>query len=106
MAGRVETMAETKTILVAGGTGQQGGSLAGALGKDGDRVRGLTRDPGKNGGLKNPRPPRGRGGLTDKAGPPPPPRVRGGGPAQTKPGAPPPATRRGPGHREDRRAGD
>src|SRR2546427_4367349 len=43
MAGRVETMAETKTILVAGATGQQGGSVARALVKRGHRVRGLTR---------------------------------------------------------------
>jgi len=36
-------MAETKTILVAGATGQQGGSVARALVKRGHRVRGLTR---------------------------------------------------------------
>src|SRR2546428_9847275 len=47
MAGRVETMVETKTILVAGATGQQGGSVARGLVKRGHRVRGLTRTPEK-----------------------------------------------------------
>ncbi|HYT01053.1 MAG TPA: NmrA/HSCARG family protein [Thermoplasmata archaeon] len=38
-------MAETKTILVAGVTGQQGGSVAKSLLKRGHRVVGLTRNP-------------------------------------------------------------
>src|SRR5438093_12784724 len=36
-------MAETKTILVAGATGQQGGTVARSLLKRGHRVIGLTR---------------------------------------------------------------
>lgn len=39
----VGTVAETKTILVAGATGQQGGSVVRALVKHRHRVRGLTR---------------------------------------------------------------
>src|SRR2546428_12627607 len=67
MAGRVETMVETKTILVAGATGQQGGSVARALVKHGHRVRGLTRDPEKIDGLKTLGLDGVRGDLTDKA---------------------------------------
>src|SRR5438132_6082961 len=40
-------MAETRTILVAGATGQQGGSVAGSLIKHGHRVIGLTRSTSK-----------------------------------------------------------
>src|SRR2546427_8894925 len=40
-------MAETKTILVAGATGQQGGSVARELMKRGHRVIGLTRSTSK-----------------------------------------------------------
>src|SRR2546423_3135059 len=40
-------MAETKTILVAGATGQQGGSVARELMKRGHRVFGLTRSTSK-----------------------------------------------------------
>src|SRR2546425_6261732 len=67
MAGRVETMVETKTILVAGATGQQGGSVARALVKHGHRLRGLTRDPEKIDGLKTLGLDGVRGDLTDKA---------------------------------------
>ncbi|WNG17811.1 NmrA/HSCARG family protein [Cystobacter fuscus] len=38
-------MAEAKTILVLGATGQQGGATARALVRDGWRVRALVRDP-------------------------------------------------------------
>jgi len=67
MAGRVETMAETKTILVAGATGQQGGSVTRALVKRGHRVRGLTRNPEKIKELKALGLEGVRGDLTDKA---------------------------------------
>src|SRR5438445_442124 len=40
-------MAETKTILVAGATGQQGGTVARSLLKRGHRVIGLTRNASK-----------------------------------------------------------
>src|SRR5947209_6761854 len=40
-------MAETKTILVAGATGQQGGTVARSLLKRGHRVIGLTRNSSK-----------------------------------------------------------
>jgi len=40
-------MAETKTILVAGATGQQGGTVASSLLKRGHRVIGLTRNSSK-----------------------------------------------------------
>lgn len=40
-------MAETKTILVSGATGQQGGAVARSLLKRGHRVRGLTRSSDK-----------------------------------------------------------
>src|SRR5437899_10353178 len=40
-------MAETKTILVAGATGQQGGTVARSLLKRGHRVIGLTRSASK-----------------------------------------------------------
>src|SRR5437879_13926167 len=40
-------MAETKTILVAGATGQQGGAVARELMKRGHRVFGLTRSTSK-----------------------------------------------------------
>jgi uncharacterized protein YbjT (DUF2867 family) len=40
-------MAKTKTILVAGATGQQGGAVARTLVKRGHRVLGLTRDRSK-----------------------------------------------------------
>src|SRR3989442_5815840 len=40
-------MAETKTILVAGATGQQGGAVARSLLKRGHRVIGLTRSATK-----------------------------------------------------------
>src|SRR2546425_397987 len=40
-------MAETKTILVAGATGQQGGAVARSLLKRGHRVIGLTRSASK-----------------------------------------------------------
>src|SRR5256712_12763397 len=40
-------MAETKTILVAGATGQQGGAVARSLLKRGQRVIGLTRSASK-----------------------------------------------------------
>src|SRR5437660_493117 len=40
-------MAETKTILVAGATGQQGGAVARELMKRGHRVLGLTRSTAK-----------------------------------------------------------
>src|SRR3989442_15517617 len=40
-------MAETKTILVAGATGQQGGTVARGLLKRGHRGIGLTRSPSK-----------------------------------------------------------
>src|SRR5437899_11779624 len=40
-------MAETKTILVAGATGQQGGTVARSLLKRGHRVIGLTRRASK-----------------------------------------------------------
>ena len=66
MAGRVETMVETKTILVAGATGQQGGSVARALVKRGHRVRGLTRNPEKIKVLKALGLEGVRGDLTDK----------------------------------------
>jgi len=45
-------MAETKTILVAGATGQQGGAVARSLVKRGHRVKGLTRSPQKVAGLR------------------------------------------------------
>ena len=67
MAGRVETMVDTKTILVAGATGQQGGSVARALMKRGHRVRGLTRNPEKIKELKGLGLEGVRGDLTDKA---------------------------------------
>src|SRR3989441_13061006 len=67
MAGRVETMVETKTILVAGATGQQGGSVARALVKRGHRVRGLTRNPEKIKELKTLGLEGVRGDLTDKS---------------------------------------
>src|SRR5947199_6567216 len=44
-------MAETKTILVAGATGQQGGTVARSLLKRGHRVIGLTRSASKLKGL-------------------------------------------------------
>src|SRR5439155_24955217 len=44
-------MAETKTILVAGATGQQGGAVARSLVKRGHRVIGLTRSVSKLMGL-------------------------------------------------------
>src|SRR5712664_1206234 len=47
MAGRAESMVETKTILVAGATGQQGGAVARSLIKRGHRVIGLTRSASK-----------------------------------------------------------
>lgn len=40
-------MAEIKTILVTGATGTQGGAVCASLLASGQRVRGLTRDPGK-----------------------------------------------------------
>src|SRR5213596_2400909 len=40
-------MAETRTILVAGATGQQGGTVARSLLKRGHRVIGLTRNSSK-----------------------------------------------------------
>src|SRR5438046_9912495 len=40
-------MAETKTIMVAGATGQQGGAVARELMKRGHRVLGLTRSTAK-----------------------------------------------------------
>src|SRR2546428_2745750 len=67
MAGRVESMVETKTILVAGATGQEGGSVARALMKRGHRVRGLTRNPEKIKELKGLGLEGVRGDLTDKA---------------------------------------
>ena len=60
-------MAETTTILVAGATGQQGGSVARALVKRGHRVRGLTRSSEKISGLKALGIEGVRGDLTDKA---------------------------------------
>src|SRR5439155_10023708 len=44
---RQSHMAETKTILVAGATGQQGGTVARSLLKRGHRVIGLTRNSSK-----------------------------------------------------------
>src|SRR5438445_2328216 len=67
MAGRVETMVETKTIHVGGATGQQGGYVARALMKRGHRVRGLTRNPEKIKELKGLGLEGVRGDLTDKA---------------------------------------
>src|SRR3989449_8549847 len=66
MAGRVETMAETKTILVAGVPGQQGGSVARDVLKRGHRVRGLTRSAEKTKDLKALGLEGVRGDLTDK----------------------------------------
>ena len=51
--GELVPMAETKTILVAGATGQQGGAVARSLVKRGHRVRGLTRSPQKIAALKD-----------------------------------------------------
>jgi len=60
-------MVDTKTILVAGATGAQGGSVARALVKRGHRVRGLTRSSEKIAELKALGLEGVRGDLTDKA---------------------------------------
>src|SRR2546428_4165652 len=60
-------MAETKTILVVGATGQQGGAVARSLVKRGHRVRGLTRSPQKIAALKDIGVEGVVGDLTDKA---------------------------------------
>jgi uncharacterized protein YbjT (DUF2867 family) len=61
-------MAETKTILVAGATGQQGGAVARNLVKRGHRVRGLTRDRSKFARLAGFGAGAVQGDLTDRAG--------------------------------------
>ncbi len=60
-------MAETKTILVAGATGQQGGAVARSLIRRGHRVLGLTRSPSKVPSLNAAGVEGIRGDLTDKA---------------------------------------
>lgn len=44
-------MSSTKTILVTGATGQQGGAVASSLLRQGQKVRVLTRNPDKAAGL-------------------------------------------------------
>ena len=59
-------MAETKTILVAGATGQQGGAVARELMKRGHRVIGLTRSTSKFKDLANAGIEGVQGDLTDR----------------------------------------
>ncbi len=61
-------MPETKTILVAGATGKQGGAVARSLVKRGHRVKALTRDPSKAEPLKKMGAEVVRGDLTDRRG--------------------------------------
>src|SRR2546428_13529545 len=61
-------MAETKTILVAGATGQQGGTVARSLLKRGHRVIGLTRSASKLKGLAAAGIEGVQGDLTQRAG--------------------------------------
>ncbi len=61
-------MAETKTILVAGATGKQGGAVARSLVQRGHRVVGLTRSPSKFADLKAIGVEGIRGDLTNRAG--------------------------------------
>lgn len=60
-------MSETKTILVAGATGQQGGAVAWSLTKRGHQVIGLTRDQSKFAGLATIGVTGAQGDLTDRA---------------------------------------
>ncbi len=61
-------MAETKTILVAGATGQQGGAVARSLVQRGHRVKGLTRSRAKFKDLRAIGSEGIEGDLTDRAG--------------------------------------
>lgn len=62
------TELETRTILVAGATGQQGGTVARTLRKRGHEVRGLTRSPNKAGPLRDLEVDPVLGDMTDRAG--------------------------------------
>ncbi|MBI5410699.1 MAG: NmrA/HSCARG family protein [Nitrospirae bacterium] len=60
-------MAQTKTILVTGATGQQGGAVAQSLLRQGQKIRVLTRNPDKAAKLAKAGAAVFKGDLTDKA---------------------------------------